>query len=148
MPGTTQYTDDLNPPPGSTENLNLQFGPRPKWMILGNWQYTGFYGKLSFTKEFVMNLSLYGLAGAGALMIGDKVFPLVSAGLGQKFYFNPRFALRFDLRLLVYNGPNLLSGPKQTLLNATSEQSASVFENRLYIGTLLSIGAIWLIPNS
>jgi outer membrane beta-barrel protein len=148
LPGVTQYTNDLNPPPGSLENLNLQYGPRPKWMLLTNYQYTGFYGKLSFSKDYVMNLSLFGIGGVGGIMIGDKMFPVLNFGLGQKFYFNPNFALRMDLRVLIYQGPNLLSGPKTTLLNARGETSASAFEERLFVGSLLSVGLVWLIPGA
>lgn len=146
LPGTTSYTDQLNPPPASTESLNLQYAPSPKWMVIGSYQYTGFYGKMSFTKDSIMNLSLFGLAGIGGIYIGDKTFPVVSVGLGQKFYFNPNFALRFDLRVLMYNGPDPFGAPKTTLLNATSERSASEFSGRLHIGSLLSVGAIWLVP--
>jgi outer membrane beta-barrel protein len=143
--GVTQYTNDLNPPPGSTQNLNLQYAPRPKWMVLGNYQYTGFYGKLSLTKNYIMNLSLYGLAGIGAIYIGDKAFPVASFGLGQKFYLSRQLALRFDLRALLYQGPNVLS---KNLSQATGEQSASIFDTRFIVGSMLTVGAIWLIPNS
>ncbi len=148
MPGVTSYTGELNPPPGSTESLNLQYAPSPKWMVLASYQFTGFYGKFSFTKDSVMNLSLYGLGGLGAIYIGDKMFPVLSAGLGQKFYFNPNLALRFDLRVLMYQGPDLFGAPKATLTNATSEQPSSAFPNRVHIGTLLSVGAIWLVPGT
>ncbi len=148
LPGVTSYTSELNPPPGSTESLNLQHAPRPKWVVLGSYQYTGFYGKMSFTKDYIMNLSLYGLGGIGGIYIGDKTFPVLNFGLGQKFYFSPHFALRFDLRVLMYQGPDPFGAPKTTLLNAAGEQSASLFPKRLYIGSLLSVGAIWLLPGT
>ncbi|MCM2281500.1 MAG: outer membrane beta-barrel domain-containing protein [Bdellovibrionaceae bacterium] len=148
LPGETSYVPALNPPPGSNESLNLQYAPRPKWMILGSYQYTGFYGKMSFSKDAVMNLSLYGLAGVGGIYIGDKTFPVLSVGLGQKFYFSPNFALRFDLRALIYQGPDLFAVPKSILSTATSEQSASRFTNRLHIGSILNAGVIWLVPGT
>lgn len=145
LPGVTNYTNQLNPPPGSSQNMNLQFAPHPKYLILGNYQYTGFYGKMSVARDFIMNLSLFGLAGIGGIYVGDKMFPVLSFGLGQKFYFNSQLALRFDLRALIYQGPNILS---TNLVNATSDQSTSKFSNRLLIGSLLSVGMIWLVPGS
>ncbi len=145
LSGVSGYTNQLNPPPKSDENMNLQFAPRPKWLLLGNYQYSGFYGKMSIARDYVMNLHLYGLAGLGGIQVGDKTFPVLSAGLGQKFYLNSQLALRFDLRALFYQGPDILS---RNLGKVSSEQSTSGFSRRLIVGSILSVGAIWLIPNS
>jgi outer membrane beta-barrel protein len=123
--------------------MNLQYAPAPKYLVLADYQYTGFYGKISLSKEFVMNLSLYGLAGIGAFGIGDMVAPSVDLGIGQKLYFSPNFALRADFRLVVYQGPNVLS---RDLESATSVQSASSFSTSTLYVSLLSIGMIYLFP--
>ncbi len=149
LSGVSDYTNQLNPPPGSIEKMNLQFAPRPKWLLLANYQYTGFYGKMSVARDFIMNLHLYGLAGVGGIQVGDKTFPVFSVGLGQKFYVSSQLALRFDLRALFYQGPDILSRPLGlTSAPATTEQSASSFSKHLVVGSILSVGAIWLIPNS
>lgn len=143
--GASDYSKQLNPPPRSTQNMNLQLAPAPKWLFLANYQHTGFYGKMSFSKETVMNLSLYGLAGIGAFGIGDAVKPTVSVGLGQKFYFTPNIALRFDLRLLLYRGPNILDA---NLANATTNVSDSEFPQKFMTTTLLNGSLVFLLPNT
>jgi hypothetical protein len=67
MSGISNYGKQLNPIPGpngtpGTTNLNIQYAPAPKYLLLANYQYSAFYGKISLTKDYVMNLSLYGLA--------------------------------------------------------------------------------------
>ncbi len=134
----------LNPIPGTNPaiNMNLQKAPAPKYMLLANHQFTGFYGKISLSKEFVMNLHLYGLWGLGVYGIGDGLFPAASFGLGQKFYFNQRFALRFDLRFLVYQGPDVVS---KRIQDADSDRPASSFDQRLFFSSVISVGAVFLL---
>ena len=131
---------DSGPPP---INANLQYAPQPKYLLLANYQFTAFYGKISLTKNYIMNLGLYGLAGVGLIGIGDAAKPVVSAGIGQKFYLTDKIALRFDLRFLAYSGPDILS---RRLDAVTSVQSASTFSNKLYFSGLLTVGAIFLLP--
>jgi outer membrane beta-barrel protein len=142
MPGISGYAGQLNPIPPTQINANLQYAPAPKYLVLGNYQYNAFYGKISLSKEYVMNLSLYGLLGIGAIGIGDSVNPVVSVGLGQKFYFSNNWALRFDLREMVYQGPDVLSQP---LDQKHSVQSSSYFSQTIQFGTLLSIGASYAL---
>jgi len=150
MSGISNYGKQLNPIPGpngqpGTTNLNIQYAPAPKYLLLANYQHTAFYGKISLTKDYVMNLSLYGLVGLGAMGVGDMTAPVLSVGLGQKFYFGSSFAFRFDLREIAYNGPDVLSGPD--LNSRTSEASASEFNKKLQFGTLLSAGIVYLLPS-
>lgn len=148
MGGDSKYVSQINQQAQAGSNqLNLQYAPHPKWLILGSYQLTAFYGKLSITKNFIMNLSTYVHAGLGGFEIGDAINPAVAVGFGQKFHFTPNLALRFDLRLLIYQGPDPLSNPSATA-TATSEVSSSKFSKRMYMNSLLSLGAIYLIPNS
>ncbi len=147
--GISHYAEQLNPIPGpggvsTGAYANLQYAPAPKYLILGSYQFTAFYGKISLTKEGVMNLHLFGLAGLGMMGIGDASVPVVSLGIGQKFYFGRNFALRVDLRGVVYNGPDPVS---KNLSSFTSVQPASTFDTKLQFGTLLSAGAVYLLPS-
>lgn len=141
--GPSDYSKQLNPIPPTATNANLQYAPGPKYLLLASYQYTGFYGKLSLTKEYIMNLHLYGLLGLGMIGLGDVNKPVFNAGLGQKFYLSKSFALRFDLRFLVYQGPDPLS---RRLDNKTEAQPASYFDEKLFFSPMLSFGAIYLLP--
>lgn len=143
MGGQSDYSKQLNPIPPTQTNANLQYAPGPKYLVLANYQYTAFYGKMSIAKDYIMNLHLYGLAGAGMIGIGDVNKPAINFGIGQKFYITPSFALRFDLRMLIYQGPDPLS---RRLDNVTSAQPASSFDEKLNMSPLLGFGAIYMFP--
>lgn len=139
--GNTSYVGQLNNIPNTSSKFNLQNAPPPSYQVLVNYQYTAFYGKLSFTKDFVMNLSLFGFVGGGGFKIGDGLNPMVDVGLGQKFYFSPNSALRFDLRFNFYQGPDVISA---TIPATGDTVSASNFTKRLFIGSLLSASYVYL----
>jgi outer membrane beta-barrel protein len=128
---------------GNPVNFNLQYAPAPSYLLQANYQYTPFYGKISLTKDLVMNLSLYGFAGLGAIGIGDSMFPAFSTGLGQKFYFTQQFALRFDLRFLAYQGPNIITTKLQ---GANRALPVSEFDTKVGFSSILSFGAVYLFP--
>lgn len=144
LQGISNEASQLNPVPGTAINMNLQYGPAPKYIALASWQYSAYYGKLSFTKDYVMNLHLYGLAGAGMYGIGDASSPVVSVGLGQKFYFTPSLAFRFDLRILAYQGPDPTSGHLEL---KTTVQPNSAFEKKMFFEGLLNVGVSYLLPS-
>ena len=139
--GISNYAKQIN----ETQNIqfNAQYAPEPKYLLLGSYQYTGYYGKISLSKDTVMNLSLYGLFGIGMIGIGDASNPVLSLGIGQKFYLNRSFAFRFDLRALAYQGPDVTSRNRSAV---TSTESASLYEKTLQFGSHISAGVIYLFP--
>ena len=72
----------------SNEFIRMEFAPQPQYHLLVNYQITPYYGKISVFKDFVMNLSLYGLLGVGVIDIGGEATPAFNIGMGQKFYFS------------------------------------------------------------
>lgn len=145
FPGISNNAASLNPIPGRSPrvNMNLQYAPAPQFLVLGNYQYSALYGKISLSKSQVMNLNLYGLAGGGFIMVGDALCPALSAGIGQKFFMGPNWSLRFDLRMLAYQGPDVLS---RALDGVSSVQSASSFDQKLLFASYLSLGATFAVP--
>ena len=141
MGGNTSYVNQLNNIPNTSSKFNLQNAPAPAYLLLVNYQYTAFYGKLSLAKDFVMNLSLFGFAGAGGFQIGDGLNPTLDVGLGQKFYFSSNNAIRFDLRFNFYQGPDVVSS---TIPASGGTVSSSNFSKRLFIGSLLSASYVYL----
>ena len=89
------------------QTFQAQKIPHPLAMITLNYQYTPFYGKISLTKSFTMNSSIYGFVGPGMIISSDKKykFPSLQFGLGQKLYFNRRLSLRTDASFYGYYGP-------------------------------------------
>ena len=145
LQGLSSNANNLNPVPNSSplHYMNLQYAPAPKYLVSFDYQYTGFYGKISVTKDFVMNLNIYGLIGLDAFGIGDTVAPGLDLGIGQKLYFTPNFGLRLDFRFVAYQGPDVLS---HDLSTSTSVQSASAFTTSTQFVSLLSVGLVYLFP--
>jgi outer membrane beta-barrel protein len=100
---------DLNNGAGETF-IRMEFAPQPASHFFANYQFTPYYGKISVFKDFVMNLSLYGLVGLGTVDVGGEAAPALNLGIGQKFYFSKNWGIRADLGLMAYEGVNFFAG--------------------------------------
>ncbi|MCC7406172.1 MAG: outer membrane beta-barrel domain-containing protein [Bdellovibrionales bacterium] len=143
MSGLSNYGEQLK----NGEGLDGDFfdpsrAPSPKYMLMGNYQYTAYYGKISLSKQMVMNLSLFGLAGLGTIAIGDQNKIALNFGIGEKFYFTKNLALRLDLRMLLYRGPDPTT---RRLLPTDSEYEASAFGETTFFHTMLTFGLVYLL---
>lgn len=112
--------------------------PSKEVMIAGHYQYTAYYGKISISKELVMNLSLAGLGGGGFYIIGSELAPMVNFGISQRLYFNSRMSLRFDLLFSLFNGPDITSAPNLETGGAAPDESefdnTFQFDSNIYLG--------------
>lgn len=97
-----QYTDQLK----KTNGLDFSRVPQLKYSMYGHYEWKMFYGKISLTKQGVMNLSLYPILGVGTTAYEGKNYLGVDVGLGQKYYFGKSFALRIDYKLQYSQGVN------------------------------------------
>ncbi len=140
MEGQSTYAEDLD----QFFAINLAQAPVPEYILTANYQFTTHYGKMSVTKDLVMQLSLYFFAGGGLFSYTGSTLPVVNAGLGQKFYLTSKFAIRFDLRGLLYQGPNVLDEKvPSSLENATERLPADAFNEKIFFETLLSVGLVF-----
>ena len=141
-----------------TEYIRMEYAPQPEYHFVVNYQMTAYYGKISVLKDFVMNLSLYGLFGVGTVSVGGENVPALNLGLGQKFYFNKNWGLRTDLGVLVYQGVNYFAAkdgdPYTPLLDSTrpsaprfepTQKKPSEFESNMAYDTRISLSLIFLI---
>lgn len=131
-----QMNDQVDPDP------NFQYLPKPKYLLIGAYEFSPYYGKISLTKQGVMNLTTFFTFGAGVMGIGDGTVPLVSLGVGQNYFFSKNWGLKLDLRGLIYNGPDPLS---VDLANRSSEPSLSEYEKKLVLNFTLSAGLVILL---
>lgn len=115
--------------------------PHPLWAVFGNYQFIAYYGKISVTKQGVMNLNLFGSAGIGYINMGTVNTVGANLGLGQNFFFTKHFGLRADLRWLIFQGPNATT----QRLGPTDNPSASSFDNRLYFNAQLNLAAVIIL---
>ncbi len=89
------------------KTFDVQKVPYPQMMGFLNYKYVPYYGKISLTKQFVLNLSIYGYIGPGLMIFNHGTKQVAgNMGFGQKLYFNKWFALRGDIGFYFYRGPN------------------------------------------
>jgi outer membrane beta-barrel protein len=142
--------------PNATTFIRMEYAPQPKYHLIANYQITPYYGKISVFKDFIMNLSLYGLLGAGVMDIGGQTTPVFNIGMGQKFYFSKRWGIRADLGLMAYNGVNYFAGsggtpsPLQDTSGSapdtvTSQVPVGSFDREMNFDMHLSIAVIVLL---
>ncbi len=135
--GGTKYTTQLQ----NDYQTNLNLAPSVQNITMLNYQYTAYYGKMSLAKNLTINQSLFGLLGVANVAMGQQSMVAGSVGLGQKFYWTPDLALRFDLRLLLFQGPNVAS---KSLRNETMPKPPSFFEQTLIVYSVLNVGLVYL----
>lgn len=106
------------------------------------WEYTPYYGKISFSKETVYNLSIYTILGYGQLNYSSDAISestsVLHIGLGEKLYFSKNFGIKLDLRAKFYQYPDFLS-------TATGDGVAKPpFENKSVFNTELAVGLLYI----
>jgi outer membrane beta-barrel protein len=138
--GVGTYAKNLN----DTVQLDLSKTFGPKAFMMANYQFTGFYGKLSILKNFVVNTHIYGLAGLGTVMYEGLSSMALDFGLGQRFYILKNLALRFDLKFVRYTGPNPITNKELKDELAAGTLKIGDFETTNYFSTHLTGGLVFL----
>lgn len=154
----TMFTDGLSGSGKSLQNGNVISdsgstsgqtfdalrAPHKEFMLAAHYQYTAYYGKISLTRDKVMNLSLSGLIGAGFYSMGGLTAPTVNMGVSQRLYFNSTVALRFDLLFSIFNGPDITSaGTLPT--NGQPGPDAGAFDKNIQFDTNIYMGLSLLL---
>ena len=147
MPGLSSYGTQLKSPtvtgaPNQPQPFDASKAPHPFWAAIVNYEYIAYYGKISITKRGVMNLNTFGLAGLGYInMTAGGGDPALNLGIGQNFFFSRNVGLRWDLRYLIFQGPD----PTSQRLTAVDSPTASSFGNRIYYNTQLDLGLVFIL---
>lgn len=149
LPGlNTTYTDGLD------QTYNLDFGRSPKIKSSSylNYEWKIYYGKISVTKQGVINVSVYPILGAGMTAYEHKNYFGVNGGIGQKFYFTKSFALRADIKMQIAQQPSPFLGgdPLQPAGTTKSVKrdglmpSPSDFADKWRVSTIIDVGGSFI----
>lgn len=123
--------------------LDFSRAPYPEYSLIADYNYKMFYGKLSVTKNGVMNTSIYVSGAAGIIKYVNKAYPTIAGGIGERFYFNNHLSLKLDLRLFVNNAPSpFKSGALREGVDPVPSYDS--FEDKLKFTTNLEIGLNYL----
>lgn len=145
MDGLSDYGTQLkagNPnPPNAFPSFDASKAPHPSWAVFANYQFIAYYGKISLSKQTVMNLNLFALAGLGYINMDSISTVGINLGVGQNFFITNNVGIRADLRWLIFQGPN---APTQRLGPADNPSSSS-FEERIYYNGQIGLALVFLL---
>jgi len=141
MPGLSSYGDQLNVTTSRHAPFDASKAPHPVWAAIANYEYIAYYGKISVTKNGVMNLNLFGIAGIGYLNMNQVSTVCLNLGLGQNFFITRNIGIRADLRWLIFQGPDATTQS----LRPTDHPAAGDFGNRIYYNTQLGLGLVFVL---
>ncbi len=140
--GLSNYASQLQKK--NDTRLDLYKAPEPKYYFLLDYERKFFYGKMSLAKNWISNLIIFASGGGGGITIGEKLYPVVSVGIGESIYWTRNFSTRLDLRLLSYMAPDYLS---KNLKSESGSVPASEFDTHLTFGMILTFGFVYLFPS-
>ncbi len=135
-----QLDSDLN----NTQKINFANVPIPEYVATVDYQLTPYYGKISLTKDYVMNLALYIYGGVGMSDLGGKMTWIADLGVGQNLFFTPRIGLRLDAKFLLYNGIDVLSRQSVTV-NAPGPVDPESFDTQFNMSPSVMLGLVFLL---
>jgi outer membrane beta-barrel protein len=150
MDGLSSYGEQLRngtcpSSPADTSNhcpFDATKAPHPEWGLFANYQFTAYYGKISITKTGVMNLNLFALAGLGYINMGSTGGVGANLGVGQNFFFTRNFGLRFDIRWLIFQGPNATTEDIRPTDEAPPPES---FDKMIHYNGQLGLGLVFIL---
>lgn len=123
-------------------NLDFARAPFPEYSLMADYNYKLYYGKLSVTKNGVINTSIYFSGSAGMIKYVHKSYPMLAIGMGERFYLTDNFALKVDLRLFVNQAP--IPFKAGALRSIDPVPSYDSFSERVAYTTNLEFGANYL----
>jgi outer membrane beta-barrel protein len=124
--------------------INFPVVPVPEYLVTVDYQLTPYYGKISLTKDYVMNLALYIYGGLGATDLGGKTTWIADLGVGQNLFITPKIGIRLDMKFLLYNGLNVTSRPNQTSI-AQGPVDPSIFDDQFNVSPSVMLGVVFLL---
>lgn len=146
-PGLSSYGEQLKAG-GKYPVFDSSKAPHPQWGVFGDYEFVAYYGKISVTKQLVMNLNLFGLAGLGYINMGPVGVPALNLGVGQNFFFTKNFGLRMDLRWLIFQGPDATSQCLPDTATARCPNvnpAASSFSNRIFYNSQIGVAGVFIL---
>jgi outer membrane beta-barrel protein len=111
MDGLSDYGEKLKKgrkPPATNPfpAFDASKAPHPKFALFANYEFIAYYGKISISKQSVMNLNTFAVAGLGYINMDSINTVGLNLGVGQNFFLTKNFGLRADLRWLIFQGPD------------------------------------------
>lgn len=129
----TSYVGQLqNQVNGAGQKIPFAQNPQANFAALAEYEFTPYYGKISLSKQNVLNLNISATARAGMLNLSVGGSSIAAGlGLNERFFLTRNFGIKLDLSALLYTKPDILG-----VANATTTVTELFF----------TLGAVWLLP--
>lgn len=134
--GLSSYSNQFK----DANSLNIDYGYGPEMAAAFLYERRSFYGKISFSKGYVMPVSIGSQFEAGAIKYGSRMLPMVSVSLCHKVYFTNNSGVQTNLRLAIHQALDPLSVD----LKATTRPSEGDFATTTDTSTLLDLAYVYL----
>jgi outer membrane beta-barrel protein len=146
MDGLSDYGEQLKKGRVSGPNIFPAFdaskAPHPKFGLFANYEFIAYYGKISISKQSVMNLNTFAVAGLGYINLDSTNAIGLNLGVGQNFFLTKNFGLRADLRWLIFQGPDPTSVRP---LSPNKTYNAGAFGDHINYNGQLSLSAVLVL---
>lgn len=129
--------------PAGVDAFDASKAPHPVWALFANYEFIAYYGKISISKLGVMNLNTFAVGGLGYINMDSVSSFGLNLGVGQNFFFTKNFGLRFDLRYLIFQGPN--ASTKGVRLRPQDNPQPGAFEDRIWYNGQISLAGIFIL---
>ncbi len=126
----TSYVPQIQQLPNAN-SIPFASAPSMKYFALGEYEFTPYYGKISLTKQNVMNLSISGTVFGGAVGMDAETSPGFGVGLNERFLFTRNLGIKIDLRAMFY---------QQTDVVVITPAKRNV------VNLFLTVGAVYFLP--
>ncbi len=127
---------------GKTGNqLNLSKAPSLKSAISAVFQYQFMYGKISWTKDTITPVSYHSQGEISWASYGSKNLPWLSAGVGQRIFFDKNWGTDLTMKLMYRQQIDPLSKS----ITGTSAPSESEFGSKYKLGADIRFGLYYLL---
>jgi outer membrane beta-barrel protein len=134
----SQYTSSLN----SRYGLDFNRAPVLQNSMWLHYESLLYYGKISLSKQTIMNFNLYPIMGLGMTTYSNKSYYGLDGGIGWKLFFSKRWALRCDLKIQYSGQPSPFLNGKMKPSQPTP--GASDFKDITTLSTIFDAGLVAL----
>ncbi len=131
----SQYVAQIQTLPGGS-TIPFNASPVLQYFAFGEYEFTPYYGKISLTKQGVMNMTISGTLGAGFVGLtsaagSDSGFGF-SGGLNQRLFFTRNFGIKADLKAFFYQ--------QNDIVQVTPSK-------KLFTNLMVTLGVVYLLPS-
>lgn len=90
------------------DRIPFDTAPVAKFSVIAQYEFTPYYGKVSFTKQSVANLNLSFTAGVGTLATSDTASVLLAFGMNQRLFITKNIGFKADLEAFFYRQKDII----------------------------------------